>query len=432
MEPHLPAEPKRHKPKPVFLEQQVRMIGQRWSPKAHELRQFLGRSRVRHLWFDIDADPEAERLIAGIDAAARVFPIVLLPDGVRLMDPDVETLARSLGLPTRPSSPIYDLVVVGGGPAGLTAAINAASEGLHTVVVDQGGPGGQISYSAMVENYPGFPHSLDGADLTHRMVQQAERFGVEIVVTRRATGLRVEGSARHVMLDDGSELAARAIVLAMGVSFRFLESPGCQALIGAGVYYGAATIEAESCRGQDVFVLGGGNSGGQAALFLATLARSVHLVTSDDDIAQSMSQYLVDRIRDATNIEVHPHRTVADAGGDGHVEWVELRDLQSGGIERLPAFALFVFIGASPRSEWLEGCVVRDEKGFLRTGVDDACANPEGWILTRPPFVLETSIPGVFAAGDVRHGSVKRMTSAAGEGAMAVHLVHQWLREVAS
>jgi thioredoxin reductase (NADPH) len=429
-------EPKRHKPKPVFVEQQVRLIGHRWSPRLHELKRFLGRSRVPHLWLDVDADPQAQRLAASVapevapDSTA--FLLALLPDGSVLIDPEVEALARALGLSTQPSGPIYDLVVVGGGPAGLTASINAASEGLHTVVVDQEVPGGQISYSAMIENYPGFPQSLDGAVLSHRMVEQAERFGVEIVRSRRATGLRAEGAERRVMLDDGMELAARAVVLASGVSFRFLESPGSRALRGAGLYYGAATVEAASCRDEDVHVLGGGNSAGQAALFLATMARTVHVVTIDDDIARSMSQYLVDRIERASNIVIHPHSTVADAGGNGHVEWIELRDVGTDEIKRVPSFALFVFIGAAPRSEWLEGVVDLDEKGFVRTGVDDGCAVPAGWPLERPPFVLETRIPGVFAAGDVRHGSVKRMTSAAGEGAMAVHLVHQYLREVSA
>src|SRR4051794_36133048 len=290
------AEPKRHKPKPVFLEQQVRVIGHPWSPRAHDLKEFLARSHVRYLWFDIESDPEAQRLANGAAPGSETYPLVLLPDGSALIDPDVEAVAKQLGLSTQALAPLYDLVVVGAGPAGLTASINAASEGLHTVVVDQEVPGGQISYSAMVENYPGFPQSLDGSDLTHRMVQQAERFGVEMVVTRRVTGLRADGLQRHVMLDDGTELSARTVVLAMGVSFRFLETPDCLSLVGAGLYYGGATVEAASCRNEDVYVLGGGNSAGQAALFLATLARSVHILTTDDAIAQSMSQYLVDRI----------------------------------------------------------------------------------------------------------------------------------------
>jgi thioredoxin reductase (NADPH) len=414
------AEPKRHKPKPMFVEQRVRLVGPRWSPRVHELKRFLARSRVPYLWLDVDADPEAQRLAAGVDLEARGVPIVLLPDGTRLDDPDVGSVARSLGLETQPSAVLYDLVVVGGGPAGLTASINAASEGLHTVVVDEDVPGGQISYSAMIENYPGFPKSLDGARLSQRMVEQAERFGVEVVRTRRATGLRADGLQRLVALDDGTEISARTVVLACGVSFRFLESPGPRQLLGAGLYYGAATVEASSCANEDVYVLGGGNSAGQAALFLATLARTVHVVTTDDEIGQSMSQYLVDRIERSANVVVHPHRTIDDAGGNDHVEWIALRDVRSGEIERVPAFALFVFIGAAPRSEWLDGAVERDEKGFLRTGVDEACAIPAAWPLERPPYLLETRIPGVFAAGDVRHGSGQRVAAAVGEGAMSV------------
>ena len=423
------SQPRRSKPKPVFLEQQVRVIGHRWSPRVHELKAFLARSRVRYRWYDVDTDPEAQRLAATSAPGNETFPIVLVPDGSVLLDPDVESVARQLGLPTQPSAPVYDLIVVGGGPAGLTASINAASEGLHTVVIDQEVPGGQISYSAMIENYPGFPRSLDGSDLSHRMVEQAERFGVEVVVTRRVTALRADGLERHVLLDDGIELSARTVVIALGVSFRFLESPGCLSLVGAGLYYGAATVEAASCRNEDVYVLGGGNSAGQAALFLATIARKVHILTLDTAISRSMSQYLVERIEQTPNIVVHPNTTVADAGGNGHVEWIVLRNSQTGTEERVDAFALFVFIGAMPRSEWLEGTLDRDEKGFLITGISDGCLVPEGWALERPPYLLETRIPGVFAAGDVRHGSVKRMTAAAGEGATAVHLVHQYLRE---
>jgi thioredoxin reductase (NADPH) len=422
-------EPKRSKPKPVFLEQGVRVIGHRWSPRVHELKGFLARSRVRYRWYDLDSDPEAQRLASTCAPGSETYPIVVMPDGTVLLDPGVESVARHLGLPTVPSAPVYDLIVVGGGPAGLTASINAASEGLHTVVVDQDAPGGQIGYSAMIENYPGFPRSLDGSDLSHRMVEQAERFGVEVVVTRRVTALRADGQQRHLTLDDGVELTAHTVVLAFGVSFRFLESPGCLSLVGAGLYYGAATVEAASCRDEEVYVLGGGNSAGQAALFLATIARTVHILTLDEAISRSMSQYLVERIERTPKIVVHPHTTVADAGGSGHVEWIELRDAPTGETTRVDAFALFVFIGAVPRSEWLDGTLDRDEKGFLLTGIGDGCAVPEGWPLERPPYLLETRLPGVFAAGDVRHGSVKRMTAAAGEGATAVHLVHQYLRE---
>jgi thioredoxin reductase (NADPH) len=414
---------------PVFLEQELRLVGHRWSPKVHELKRFLARSRVVFRWFDLESDPEARRIAGEVAPGSTVFPIVLLPDGSILVDPDVQTLAHRLGLPTEPVAALYDLVIVGGGPAGLAGAIYGGSEGLHTVVVEQEVPGGQASYSAEIENYPGFPMGMDGSDLAKRTVEQAEKFGVEIVVTRRATGLRCEGAERRVTLDDGTELASHTVLLAIGVSFRWLDTPGCAALVGAGVYYGAATTEATACRDEDVYVLGGGNSAGQAALFLARYARSVHILTLDDSLEETMSSYLVERIERTPNIAVHPHTTVAEAGGSGHVEWLVLSDVRSGEMRRVQAHALFVFIGAAPRSEWLAQTVERDEQGFLLSGFDYMCDGPSGWPLDRRPFELETCVPGVFVAGDVRKGSVKRLTAAAGEGAMAVELIHRYLRE---
>lgn len=413
---------------PRFVEQEVRLIGHRWSPAVHELKRFLARSRVRYRWFD-HAEDDGRRLAAslGIDADER--PVVILPDGRVLVDPTVESLAEHLGLPTDPAGTVYDFIVVGGGPAGLSASIYAASEGLHTVVVDQDVPGGQISYSAMVENYPGFPQTLDGTDLAQRMVRQAERFGVEIVVSRHATRLRAEGLERRVTLDDGTELKGHTVLLALGVSFRWLENPGLASLVGAGVYYGAATVEASICRNQEIYVLGGGNSAAQGALFLATVARAVHLVTRSGSLDESMSRYLIERIERTSNIVVHLNTTVTDAGGTGHLEWLELCDTTSGETRRVPAYALFVFVGAAPRSEWLDGTLDRDEKGFLLSGVDYLRDAAPSWPLARQPYLLETTMPGVFAAGDVRRGSVKRMTVAVGEGAMAVQFVHDYLRE---
>jgi thioredoxin reductase (NADPH) len=414
---------------PVFFEQEVRLVGHRWSPRVHELKRFLGRSRVSFRWFDLDSDPEATRVAQGVAPAPSSFPIVLLPDGSVLVDPDVGTLAQRLGLPTEPAGTLYDLVVIGGGPAGLAASIYAASEGLHTIVVEQEVPGGQPTYSAAIENYPGFPTGLDGSDLARRTVEQAEKFGVEIVVTRRATGLRRDGEERHVALDDGTELASHAVLLAIGVSFRWLDAPGCASLVGAGVYYGAATVEAASCQDGDAYVLGGGNSAGQAALFLARFARQVHILTLGDSLEEAMARYLIDRIERTPNIVVQPHTTVADAGGGDHVEWLLLRDTRTGETSKVPAVALFVFIGAAPRSDWLAGVLDRDEEGFLLSGVDYLCDGPPDWPLQRRPYLLETRVPGVFVAGDVRKGSVKRLTAAAGEGAMAIDLVHRYLRE---
>jgi thioredoxin reductase (NADPH) len=417
---------------PTFYEQEVRLIGNRWSPRVHELKRFLARSAIRFLWFDVDSrdDPELRQVLGQMPEPS-VLPIVLLPDGSVLLDPDVGTLAERLGLPTEPGAPLYDLAVIGGGPAGVSAAIYAASEGLHTVVVEQEVPGGQISYSAMVENYPGFPHSMDGRELAQRAVAQAERFGVEFIVTRRATGLRADDRARWVTLDDGAEVVARTVLLTIGVSFRWLDAPGCAQLVGAGVYYGAVTAEAAACSGQEVYVLGGGNSAGQAALFLARYARRVHVLTHGDSLDESMSRYLIDRIERTPNITAHLRTTVEDAGGPGHLTWLRIRDVASGATRQVDADALFVFIGAAPRSDWLAGTVDLDDEGFVLTGLDYLPGKPEGWPLERRPELLETRIPGVFVAGDVRKGSVKRLTVAAGEGAMSIAEVHRYLRESA-
>jgi thioredoxin reductase (NADPH) len=416
---------------PRFFEQEIRLVGYRWSPRVHELKRFLGRSGVRFRWFDLglDGDEEVLRAAAEARAPSGTDATVLLPDGSVLHDPDVATLAERLGLPTDPAAALYDLAVIGGGPAGLAASIYGASEGLHTVVVEQEVPGGQASYSAMIENYPGFPSGLDGSDLARRTVEQAERFGVEIVVTRRATGIRCDERERRVVLDDGVELAARTVLLAIGVSFHWLDAPGCASLVGAGLYYGAATVEASACRDQDVYVLGGGNSAGQAALFLARFARRVHILTLDDGLDETMSRYLIDRIERTGNIVVHPHTTVGEAGGTGHVEWLVLRDTRTSEASRVPAQALFVFIGAHPASDWLEGTIDRDKEGFVLSGLDYLPGAPSGWPLERKPYLLETSVPGVFVAGDVRKGSTKRLTVAAGEGAVAIDLIHRYLRE---
>jgi thioredoxin reductase (NADPH) len=415
---------------PTFREHQVRLVGHRWSPRVHELKRFLGRSGVAYRWLDLEFDdPETKRILAELAEQPIAFPIVLLPDGSVLSDPDVHVLAERLGLPTKPADSLYDLVVIGAGPAGLAAAIHGASEGLHSVVVEKELPGGQASFSAAIENYPGFPRALDGSILARRTVEQAERFGVEFVMTRRATRLDLRDGKRVVTLDDGADLAARAVLIAIGVSFRWLDAPGCASLVGAGLYYGAATVEASACRGQDVYVLGGGNSAGQAALFLARYARSVHLLTPDDSLDRTMARYLIERIERTSNIVVHPHTTVAEAGGPGHVEWLVVRDTRTGELRGVPATALFVFIGAVPRSDWLDGRVDRDEDGFILSGLDYLVADPPDWPLGRRPYLLETRTPGVFVAGDVRKGSVKRLVVAAGEGAMAIQLIHQYLAE---
>jgi thioredoxin reductase (NADPH) len=414
---------------PKFFEGEVRVIGERWSPRTHEIKQFLSRSRVVFQWIDPEREPEAQSLASAAAPGFQQYPVVLFPDGTALANPDVRAVAEKLGLETEPESRIYDLVIVGGGPAGLSASISGASEGLRTVVVEQEVPGGQASYSPSIENYPGFPRGLSGSDLAVRTVEQAERFGVEILVTRRATQLRVEGEHRIVTLDDTTELIARTVLLAVGVSFRWLDAPGCALLVGAGIYYGAATAEATACHGQDIYVLGGGNSAGQAALLLAQYARRVVILTTEDSLEKTMSKYLVDRIRRTKNIVVRTNSTVIGAEGQGHIEWITIVNSKTGETERVRADGLFVFIGATPRTQWLGDVVARDEKGFVLSGIDLRCNGHPEWPLEREPHLLETSTPGIFVAGDVRKGSVKRLTSAAGEGAMAVTFIHRYCKE---
>jgi thioredoxin reductase (NADPH) len=417
---------------PSFYEGVVRVIGERWSPRTHELKQFLARSRVTFRWLDPEEDPEARALARSVVPGLERFPVVLFPDGAVLVDPDVRTVAEKLGLETEPESRLYDVIVIGGGPAGLAGSIYSASEGLRTVVVEQEVPGGQASFSASIENYPGFPKGLSGSDLAARTVQQAERFGVEILVTRRATQLRVDGEHRLVSLDDGTELLSHTVLLAIGVSFRWLTAPGCSLLVGAGIYYGAAIAEATACRNQDIYVLGGGNSAAQAALLLARFARRVVILTLEDSLEDTMSKYLVDRIRKTRNIEVWTNHTVIGAEGQGHLEWLSVQNTKTGETRRVHADGLFVFIGATPRTEWLGDLVARDEQGFVLAGVDLPHDGPSPWPLERRPYRLETSTPGVFVAGDVRKGSVKRLTAAAGEGAMAVAFIHRYCKEEAA
>jgi thioredoxin reductase (NADPH) len=414
---------------PKLVEGEVRLIGDRWSPRVHALKAFLARSRVPYRWLDLergsDAVATAERAIPGVTR----FPVVLFPDGSSLIDPDIRAVAARLGLDIEPDARFYDLIVVGGGPAGLAASIYSASEGLRTLVVEQEVPGGQVTYSAIVENYPGFPEALTGSDLARRTVEQAERFGVEILVTRRATRLATDEGSYLVTLEDTTAVAAHTVLLALGVSFRWLEVPGCSALVGAGIYYGAATAEASACRDQDIYILGGGNSAAQAALLLSQYARRVFILALENTLEESVSHYLVERIRRIPNIIVRPNHTVVGAEGNGRLERITIKNVKTGATEQAPADGLFVFIGATPRTEWLGDVVARDPQGFIISGTDlmHDCRPPDTWPLARPPYLLETSTPGVFVAGDVRHGSVKRLAAAVGEGAMAVQFIHRYL-----
>jgi len=389
----------------------IKVVGHRWSPETHELKAFLARSRVGYHWLDVERDDEA-REYAGRNGDEGDLPLVILPDGTRMVQPSIRDLADRVGLDTEPDLPFYDLAIVGGGPAGLSAAVYAASEGVRTIVVERDVPGGQAGYSARIENYPGFPKGLTGKDFASRTVAQAERFGVEILSTRDVTSLTVRGRYREICLDDATTVAAHAVLLATGVAFRWLEAPGCPDLVGRGVYYGAATAEASECSDQRLFLLGGGNSAGQAALLLADYASRVTIVAPEPSLDDTMSRYLIERIAKQPKIEVCPGHTVVGAEGREHLERVVIERLGQGERRTLAADGLFVFIGAEPRTQWLQGVVDRDEHGFIQS--NDR---------------LETSVPGVFVAGDVRAGSVKRIASAVGEGAMAVQAIHGYLAD---
>ncbi len=406
----------------------VRVVGHRWSERSHEVKTFLARNHVPYRWLDIERDEEARQLQQLAHAELDDLPLVLVPDGEPLRSPSTLDLAGALGLRTHAQQPLYDLCIVGGGPAGLAAAVYAASEGLRTVVVEREAPGGQAGQSASIENYLGFPKGLSGADLTHRAVAQAARFGAEMVLARDVVAFESRGPVRAVRFGDGEALEARALLVATGVSYRRLGVPGLEEFSGRGLYYGATASEAIQCEGDDVYVVGAANSAGQAALNLARYAKRVVLIVRGGSLEDTMSLYLVDRIQAAQNVEVRLRSEVQAARGDGHLERLTVADRDTGTEEEVVTSWLFVFIGASPRTDWLGSEVVRDDKGFVVTGQDLLAPwYAESWPLSRPPYALETSVPGVFAAGDVRLDSMKRVASAVGEGAMSVYLVHRYL-----
>ena len=412
----------------------LRVLGTRWSSKSYEIRDFLARHQVPYQWLDADAatrDDEVARLLTSLEPGNLKLPLVVFPDGSCVCEPAAQELAERLGLRTRAGLEFYDLAIVGGGPAGLAAAVYGASEGLKTIMVEREAPGGQAALSSRIENYLGFPSGLSGADLTRRAVAQARRFGVEIVAPQEAVRLRVDGPYRYLLLSDGTELSCHALLLATGVQWRMLDVPGMDRLRGAGVYYGGTATEAISCQGEDVYIVGGANSAGQAAMFFSTYARRVVMLVRGDSLAATMSQYLVEQIRETGSIQVEYRARVVEVHGDERLESISILCDRTGTVDRVPANSLFVFIGAEPRTAWLDGTVERNERGFILTGPDllRSGKRPKGWALDRDPTLLETSIPGVFAVGDVRGGSIKRVASAVGEGSIAVAFVHQVLNE---
>jgi thioredoxin reductase (NADPH) len=413
----------------------IRVLGTRWSPRSYELRDFLARNHVPYQWIDIELsanDPETKRLVDALGPEAANIPIVLFPDGTKLLESVPAEVAQKVGLRTRAQTDFYELAIVGGGPAGLAAAVYGASEGLHTVIVEREAPGGQAGMSSRIENYLGFPTGLSGGDLARRAVVQARRFGVEILSPQEALAVRTEGSYRIIKLGDGSEISCHALMIATGVQWRRLEAPGIDRLQGAGVYYGGGATEALSYKGETLYVVGGANSAGQAAMNFARYAERVLILVRGDSLSNTMSQYLIDQIKETSNIQLWTHATVAEAHGEKHLEEISILCSDTNKIERVPANAMFIFIGALPGTDWLADIVERDERGFILTGPDLLWngARPKGWTLDRDPFLLETNIPGLFAVGDVRHGSVKRVASGVGEGSVAVQFIHQYLSKV--
>jgi thioredoxin reductase (NADPH) len=407
---------------------ELKVVGHRWSARSSEVREFLARNQVPYRWYPSD-EPEGKRFLEAAEADGMTLPVVITPDGEALVEPSDAELADRVGLATTPSAEFYDLVVIGGGPAGLGAAVYGASEGLRTVLVERTATGGQAGQSSRIENYLGFPDGVSGAQLTDRARRQATKFGAELLTTREVVGLEVHGPARTVRFSDGTAIHAHAVILATGVAYRQLVVPGCNDLTGTGVFYGSALTETVSCAGHDVYIVGGANSAGQAAVYLSRAANSVTILVRGPSLRKSMSHYLIEQIEQIPKIRVRTCTEIAEANGDGHLERLTLRDSNTGGTEVVDAQWLFVFIGAAPLTGWLDGVVDRDERGFVLAGPDLAAGGerPPGWPLDRVPYHLETSVPGVFVAGDVRAESAKRVASAVGEGAMAVMLVHRYL-----
>ena len=412
----------------------IRVIGARWSPCSHNLKDFLARNLIPYQWLDVEREAEAQKLVDYVANKGEKpkLPLVILEDGSQLQQPTNLQIAEKIGLQTRAEQPFYDLVIVGGGPAGLAAAVYGASEGLSTVMIERQAPGGQAGASSRIENYLGFASGVSGGDLARRGVTQAKRFGVEILTPQEAVGVRVENSYRIVTLADGSEITCHALLLATGVSWRRLKIPGCQKLTGRGVYYGAAKTEAIACKDEQIYLVGGANSAGQAAMYFSQYASQVTMLVRGDSLTKSMSQYLIDQIEATPNIEVMVRTEVIETKGESHLEAITLLHNDTGAKETVNASCLFIMIGAEAKTDWLDGVVARDERGYILTG-PDLKANGKrcyGWHESREPFLLETSVPGVFAAGDVRHNSVKRVASGVGEGSIAIMFVHRYLAEV--
>jgi thioredoxin reductase (NADPH) len=410
----------------------IRVVGNQWAPASYQVKNFLARNNIPYLWLDIEQNEEANQLIESSGEAGLELPCLFFPDGTLLQKPENRDIAERVGLRTSADKPFYDLIIVGAGPAGLAAAVYGASEGLNTLVIEQQAPGGQAGMSSRIENYLGFPGGLSGSELARRAVTQARRFGVEILTAQKVVELVADGPSRTVKLADGKELGCRALLIATGVSYRQIKAKGIEKLTGAGVYYGSAMSEGESARGKDVFIVGGANSAGQAAMYFSRFAKRVVILVRGESLSSSMSRYLIDQIEATDNIQVWTYKEVKETIGTDRLQKLVLLCSDTQTTETVKANALFIFIGAQPRTDWLGNLVARDEHGFILSGPDIPRHSkiPAGTSQDRLPFLLETSLPGVFVAGDARHGSVKRVASAVGEGSMAVMYIHRYLNSV--
>jgi thioredoxin reductase (NADPH) len=413
----------------------IRVLGTRWANRCYEVRDFLARNQIPYQWIDIEVaqtDPEVRTLISSLGPEADTLPLILFPDGTRLAEPPLPAVADKIGLRTHAQTNFYDLAIVGGGPAGLAAAVYGASEGLKTVIIEREAPGGQAGLSSRIENYLGFPSGLSGGDLARRAVAQAKRFGVEILSPQDVVGLRVDGPYRYVKLADNTEISCNALLLAMGVQWRTLDVPGIDRLQGAGVYYGGGTTEAIACRGETIYVIGGANSAGQAAMHFSKYADKVVMLVRGASLAATMSHYLIEQIEKTPNIEVWTKTNLVEVHGDTRLTGITVQCETDKTRKEVPATSVYIFIGALPRTEWLGNLIDRDERGFILSGPDllrDG-KRPKSWTLDRDPGLLETNVPGIFVVGDVRHGSVKRVASGVGEGAVVVQFMHQYLAKV--
>lgn len=410
----------------------IRVVGYNYSPKSHQVKDFLAGNLLPYQWLDIETSPEAKELLNLHDIPAKTLPAVFFEDGSAIADPTVQAIAAKIGLHPNAQSDLYDVVIVGAGPSGLAAAVYGGSEGLKTLLIERRAPGGQAGTSSRIENYLGFPKGLSGSELARRAITQATRFGVEFLSPQEVSSITTDGQYKTIHLADGSSINTRAVVITTGVDYRKLPAEGAADLTGAGIYYGAAMTEANACREKEVYIVGGGNSAGQGAVYLSQFAKIVRILIRKPDLTATMSSYLIDQINAIPNIEVHGRRQVLQAKGNGHLETLLLENMEDQASYEVPADALFIFIGARPYTDWLDGQIIRSEKGYLKTG-NDLMADPafaKIWKRDREPFLLETCVPGIFAAGDVRAGAMNRVASAVGEGAMAIKFVHEYLAEV--